>query len=290
MTYILDDRTKKEIRTEAQCLQVLGEKDSPFHVMEEAARRLLKGHLEWVEAYHINDLYRGHIWKESTLPVNVSRLLALPAGKVEKYGRLNTPGQSLLYVSELTQTVLNELRVEAGNEVVILRLIKNDNSPSLYVSFLGILPQNTDYSSLTDREKEVVAIVGGGRNYKKLIEMRRCISKLFKAPVSKENSHLYKITAALGHNHFSADEIHGLIYPSITTKYATCNLALKPSVVGSHFKPHSVAWLKIKKRDWDHHHVDTLKTGWVDGSGKIIWDDSIVFESPQPPGAEFVEE
>jgi len=79
------------------------------------------------------------------------------------------------------------------------------------------------------------------------------------------------------------------MYPSVTTRYFTCNLAVRPSVVDSIFNPHSVAFMKVVKTEWDNHHVNTLKTGSVGEHGEITWDDSLAFECPALEGMEFRE-
>ena len=145
-------RTIKEIRKTASRLTLLGQKDAPFDIIEQAALRLMKSHFEFVAAYSTSDYHRGRSWRQSTPPNNVSQLLAPPSDKVKQYGRVNIPGQSVLYVSEFVQTVLNELRLDVNDEVVLLRLRKNEDSPSLYISQLGLLPVTTDYQNLSARE------------------------------------------------------------------------------------------------------------------------------------------
>lgn len=274
----LGGRTVKEIRKSASQLAILGQNDAPFDEIEQAALRLMKGHFELVPSFSIASLYRGRIWDRSTPPDHVSELLALPAVRVTQYGRVNIPGQSVLYVSEFVQTVLNELRLAVDDEVILIRLRKIGDSPRLRISDLGMLPQKTDYRSLSDGEREIFKMVGGTKHYRNLIEIRRKIADFSKAPVAEDKRSLYKITAAISQPHFLEPEIHGVRYPSVETRHKLVNFALKPSVVDCQFTPDSVAWMLIKGRDYDYHDVDTLKTGTIDASGRLIWDDSIVFE------------
>jgi len=76
MSHPLKNRTIKEIREKASRLKRLAELDVDFSVIEKAARDLMLGHIEWVGAYHIRDLYRGRKWKYENLPTNISELLA----------------------------------------------------------------------------------------------------------------------------------------------------------------------------------------------------------------------
>jgi len=104
---------------------------------------------------------------------------------------------------------MNELRLQNGDHVVFIRLVKKDESPNFRISRLGMLPRDHSLDSLSAREKEILDHVGGHKNYKKLIEMRKCLSKLFKTVVNDDNKSFYKVTAALGHNHFNEEEIQG---------------------------------------------------------------------------------
>ena len=290
MNHVLERRTAREIRESAENLRRLGKMNAPFEVIYSAACNLLSGHVEWVGAYHVHDLYRGRKWQSDPLPTNISELLAPPAGAVSGFGRLNMPGQSLLYASEITQTVLNELRIKNSEQVVVLRLKKRRQLPDFHISRLGMLPTQSEEVESSRRELEISASVGGKANYQKLLSMRRYIEKFFKMVVSSPRDvGFYKVTTALAQGHLRMSDVHGVMYPSVTTRYATCNLAVKPEDAGRLFKPHSVALLKVVRADWDFHHVDTLKTGWVNEDGNLVWDDSIAFESPMIGGMTSIE-
>ncbi len=290
MNDVLERRTVREIRDSAVNLRRLGGMDAAFEVISSSASKLLMGHIEWVGAYHVRDLYRGRKWSSGQLPSNVSELLAPPAASVSRFGRLNMPGQSLLYLSEITQTVLNELRVKNSEQVVVLRLTKRNQLPDFHVSRLGMLPTGKEEVESSQRELEISASVGGKANYQKLLSMRRHIEKFFKMVVSSPKEvGFYKVTTALAQGHLGVSDVHGVMYPSVTTRYATCNLAVKPIDAERLFKPHSVALLKVIRADWDFHHVDTLKTGWISESGDLVWDDSIEFESPMINGMASIE-
>lgn len=165
MNHVLERRTTREIRESAENLRRLGKMNASFEVIDPAACNLLNGHVEWVGAYHVHDLYRGRKWQSGPLPTNVSELLAPPASAVSGFGRLNKPGQSLLYVSEITQTVLNELRIKNSEQVVVLRLKKRRQLPDFHVSRLGMLPSRSDEVESSRRELEISARVGGKANY-----------------------------------------------------------------------------------------------------------------------------
>lgn len=282
---ILDRLTIDEIKSNAGVLEKLGLENKPYHKIVSSANKLLDGHIEWAGNYHIDDLYRGRLWNKEEPPAHVNELLALPANKVTGYGRLHVPGQSVLYTSEMTQTVFNELSVKSGEEVVMLRLIRTQSDNGFYISRLGMLPSNT----LNDNEKIINISVGGDNNYKKLLEIRKQVNAFFKKQISEKIIHQYKITAALGSNHFDKNTIKGVMYPSVTTKYATVNLAIKPEVVGDIFEPHSVAWFKVRSRDWDEHHVFTKKTARIDKEGNLIWDDSLTFQAPMHLDSTFLQ-
>ena len=108
---VLSSRSKREIRQCEKNLRNLAKADADFTIISESAKKLMNGHFEWINPYQIESLYRGRKWNKSKLPSNVSELLAKKPKDLEDYGRLNFPGQSLLYVGEFAQTILNELRL-----------------------------------------------------------------------------------------------------------------------------------------------------------------------------------
>lgn len=286
----LDNISIDEIKSKATALHNLNLETTPFDEVNKAAVKFLRGHLEWASAYHIDDLYRGRKWeKNDDPPAHASQLLALKPEKVTGFGRLNVPGQSLLYTSELPQTVFNECLVKPGDEIMVIRLRRIPTSPSLYISRFAELPMTTDLDKAGKSEKEIRDMVGSDENYAKLIEMRKQISFFFKEKITEDRNYAYKITAALAEKHTGPGPLHGIMYPSVVTQFVTFNLGLKPDIVGTHFVPHSVAWFRIRKIDWNMHHVFTKHTARITKNGFLVWDDSLSFDAPCPEGMEFKE-
>lgn len=118
---------------------------------------------------------------------------------VKKYGRLNYPGETLLYTAEkYHQIAITESKVEVGN---VFLIIKYRTTKQIDVTLAGIHRSNDQF---TDAEnKKVEQLVAG-------------LERLFTLDICDENEHLYKLTSNLIKEcyHYEGHQ-GGWAYPSI---------------------------------------------------------------------------
>ena len=275
---ILYNRNRKEIKSSAKKLKEIINK--PFPQIQKEVQHFMRGYVDIVTTYNIESLYRGRKWSsKEPCPTHIDELLCPPINKIEKYGRINTPKEQVLYLSETPQTIYYEIRAKEGDEIILLRITPKEKKIPFRVS--SFVRNNIGYNplSLNTVMAETLDLVGNEFNLKKVIEIRNQVADILQKEVTLYNEAYYKLTSSFSKSIFR-EHIDGVIYPSIQTKKIFFNIATRPRIMDTHYSGHTVVRVKLKSLSLLSHNVDVIRNGFVKDDGTLIWDDSTEFEFP----------
>jgi hypothetical protein len=280
---VLDRVSLNEIRERCWRLDRLIRKNASFQKILPAAESLVHLIAEGFPQYKETALYRGRVWQNgSSLPANVQELLAPPPQYVKQFGRLNRPGESILYTSETTHTVIKELGAQAGDRAVLLQLTARQGAKNLNLSRLGIFPSLKGHTENVDEVLPLYRMITGSqKNLNKVNRIRKYLSELLRDRRHTGSNKNYIATAAISSIILGEDNVHGIIYPSVQIGDTACNVALRPDVVSANFTPDKVVYIELNEVEKYRHRADCLHTGWIDAAGNIVWDDSVTMDTPK---------
>jgi hypothetical protein len=220
--------------------------------------------------------------------------LIYPPASAARLGRLNREGRPVFYSSIHKQSVFFELPdLKDGDEIIVSfwktterMFVNNIGYTEFAFSRLGANravptwqppspPTSTEsVVSLRTMEKEEIDRL---LEKDKSVAIKQAFSMHFMRPVSPEESHLYKLTTAIGEMHLGnipehSTEFAGILYPSVRMWANGDNLALQPWFVDRHLEFRKAVQVKIKNRRETDIDVDYLDAAHAfDEMGKLIW-------------------
>jgi hypothetical protein len=220
------------------------------------------------------------------------RDLTYPPAPIAPLGRLNRPGQSVFYASMHKQSVFFELPdLKDGDEIIVTfwktterMFVNNIGYTEFAFSQLGAkrtvpswgppaLSTDTTVSLPSIPKKDVDRLLEEDDS----AEIKEAFSRHFMRPVSAEESHLYKMTTAIGEMHLGeikeyGTQFAGILYPSVRMWANGDNLALLPWYVDRHLEFRKAVHVKLKTRKETSMDVDYLDAAHsFDESGKLNW-------------------
>lgn len=209
---------------------------------------------------------------------NVDELWAPPSKFINRDGRCNIKGQSILYCATSPTTTLFEIKPNYGEDVTIIdydviQKIKN-------LSVIG-------YKEIILIDDYYKAIFGEHliNSTRDSIILDGLLSAIFKSSHSKEYP-IYNLTNAIfqiftdePQNDLVPDllklpKCNGLIYPSIATdKLLGINIAMDPDAVKEILRPYAAYKLKVKDKLDEHHYIiaRTHVTENINALGEMSW-------------------
>lgn len=159
-----------------------------------------------------------------------------PPHKVEKYGRCNLPGQSILYAGFLKPTILNELKPDSGDMITTSLWKVKDEQKMFYCPVF--LNQPTDGTS-NIRSYQIrhffeKKIENNSAEEKELVRfMSQFVADAFSKNVTSNNDLDYFLSAYFSNIIFSEMQygrVEAICYPSVQEKLSFENIAIKPDV------------------------------------------------------------
>jgi hypothetical protein len=218
--------------------------------------------------------------------------LIYPPASIAPLGRLNRPGQPVFYASMHKRSVFFELPdLKDGDELIVTfwktteRMYVNNIGYTEYAfSLLGAkravpswrppaLSTNTTVSLPSVSNEEINRLLEQDNS----AEIKEAFSKHFMRPVSVEESHLYKMTTAIGEIHLGdikerQTQFAGILYPSVRMWANGDNLALLPWFVDRHLEFRKAVHVKIKARKETSMDVDYVDAAHgFDNNGNLYW-------------------
>jgi hypothetical protein len=220
--------------------------------------------------------------------------LAYPPANVARLGRLNRDGQPVFYSSMHKQSVFFEVPgLKDGDEIIVSfwktteqMFVNNIGYTEFAFSQLGAkraVPSWGPPTPALSSDTTVSLPVMPKDQVDRLLEedesvaIKQAFSRHFMRPVSAEESHLYKLTTAIGEMHLGtinnrAAEFAGILYPSVRMWANGDNLALQPWFVDRHLEFRKAVHVRIKTRRETGMDVDYVDAAHAfDESGKLRW-------------------
>lgn len=211
------------------------------------------------------NLYRARICER---PKNINEILYPPLSKITKMGRINKIEEQIFYCSESKNTVLFELNPRPRDQVVISKWITTEN---LIVSLAGYtssalenLGSDRDIADW-DIANYPLGISSGNRL------VHEFLGSCFAERIYPGDEHKYKLTIAIGQKLLSSDLVHGLIYPTVSMRGNSSNLAIKTDFVDRAVKFVSVEFFEIMEVKESEFLCKKLYSGNRIENNRIIW-------------------
>lgn len=211
-------------------------------------------------------IYRARIPDEK--PMQVSDLSYPPKQKVNEFGRANRPHNPIFYASSGGAAAVFEKNPAPGDRVAILKWRIKEK----------ILLSKIGYSD------EVLKRLKSSRDMDDIPEglspesespgnsiMRDFLADVFTRRIPEDQKHRHKLTAAISEMYLKADEIDGILYPTVEMWGNEDNLAIETRVVDQVLEPISAEYIEIQERGDKEIETDTLDTCTSIEEGEIQW-------------------
>ncbi|GAB3291374.1 RES domain-containing protein [Hymenobacter tenuis] len=215
--------TGASVRRQLAALRHLNLRRHSISLLRARVRRLLAGHpVRCIELPAGVVLYRGVTGARPTHWMDVSYP---PAERVQYDQRANRAGQAMFYASATWHPPFFEAGVQPNDQIVISRWITR--APLRLVSFYE--PNQCTDDPHADRN------VALGQALAHLPEPARLVAafltRIFTKAVSDQNSHHYRLSAAVAEACELGTAFDGLLYPSAAMPSPAHNLALHPRLI-----------------------------------------------------------
>lgn len=248
-------------------------KSTDYGAIKLVVGQIIDGWIKKEKGWPLNGFYRARRNEEKSFE-NISEIKAPLGRHVNKYGRLNAPGQRTLYAAEKSVVALWEIRVKAGDIVTIGHFmpIKDIEAPILD---LGVYESEcaklVGYKNLKNYDQEVTEQLGESTKYSNLISefVMREMTKI----VELGNEHEYKSTCAVAELLWRSNSKHPIVlYPSISRNLHGVNLAFHPEFVEENYSITGIQQVEILKVGLKEISYRTIKySEWNTTDGKIMW-------------------
>lgn len=214
-----------------------------------------------------------------TLPTHVRELWYPPPASVRTIGRLNRPGQSLMYLAASHHTALLEMRPNVGDTFCVLQVRLKDSSILPHVMELGVAEKASHHS--VPRTAHILDETKLGREFlgphsRKNLAIRSYLAREFTRVVPRGEEHMFKVSVAIADLLLDSPRIDGVEYPCMAgdpTRYGGgTNVALKPDSADRLLVPDTCWFSRIEKIDSAGYHVRCEKRARsIEADGSIRW-------------------
>ena len=247
--------------------------------------KLMEGYSCYTRIVDAEYAFRARINSSKKFFTNVGQLWYPPSDKINKYGRLNRPKQSLFYIAASQDTAILEMRPQKGDILTILRckLINSNKKP--HVMELGGAEKFSQHKiqstiNLFENTNTGRRYLGSKENIEKNRKIRSFLAREFTRIIDRGKEHEFKITVAIADILMSSNNIDGVEYPSIAGDVENwrggMNMALKPSSADSLYKAYHCWVSQVEETPEERidgkflmRCIGTAKS--ISNSGKITW-------------------
>lgn len=208
-------------------------------------------------------IYRGR--KLHDRPQSLSEVSYPDPEKVEiKQGRANRAGAPMFYAAADPACIYWELGAEVGDRLVI---VEHKTTARLVMNRIGYTA-STFARLKSERAVPNYGELAVGQYTEQYSLIEDFVSEIFCA----RGEQAYTLSAAIAEKMMAADEIHGLLYPTIPVWGNADNFALKPSAADTLLEPVHIELVEVaelQEKEGESTRIDEANTFGADGS--INW-------------------
>jgi hypothetical protein len=277
----LDSRRLEDIQAHIRAIEELDRASTTIDELKERLQLLLDGYTCMTRLISSHQAWRARVNGETPLFENVRQLWYPPAEGIKTHGRLNRPGQSVMYVAGSHHTAALELRPKVGQRFTVLVVRLNDKDALPHVMELGIGGKASEFGFKTDFP--LLENTPGGRaflrgNEPKHFAIRSFLAREFMRIVPRGHEDQFKLSIAIAEMLMVSERIDGVIYPSIagdgTGSGGGTNMALKPSAADRLFVAET-CWLAEVLREVESPGAFEVlcvrRARQIEPTGQIVW-------------------
>lgn len=213
------------------------------------------------------------------MPGDVRDLWYPPSTSVRTLGRLNRPGQSLMYLAASHHTAVLEMRPTVGDTFCVLQVRLKDRSILPHVMELGVAEKTSQHH--LPRTARLLEESQQGREFlgphgRKNLLIRSYLAREFTRPVPRGEEHLFKLSVAIADLLLDSPQIDGVEYPCMAGDSARwgggTNMALKPASADRLFVPDICWFSRVESIDSAGYHMRCERRAReIAADGTIHW-------------------
>lgn len=199
-----------------------------------------------------------------------------PKEIVDKYGRMNRIGQSILYGTFSVPTAVNEIEPEIGDLVTLSEwTLKEPNTQMIVYPIFWNMRKDLGYIQILNQYKSMISRFD--KDVQSLFNIQmEFLAKVMSKRIHPEKNNLYVFTSSIANRIFNEEmngETEAILYPSVKDTAKMDNIAIKPDSFIKKYRLKSVKEYIIQVNS------DELKKNLVTGqtstfdNGTIIWGD-----------------
>lgn len=284
MPHILDRISIADIRSRIKRLELQDTRSLDYDYTLESVAKLMTGYSQFPRTLDAQYGFRARLHDTQQLYEHVSELWYPPAETVKRFGRLNPPGKSLLYLAANRDIATLEVRPRRGDFLTTLSVrLKNANAcPTVFE--LGVHDKAVEHGKETDirlvhTTTHGLQLLGGHSNAHNNSVIRHFLARHMTRAVDRGEEHRFKISAAIGEILLKGGTTDGVQYPTIagdgTGDWGQC-IALKPAAADRLYEPCS-CYLSVVEHakgppDFDYQLRCLRTSKSIAHSGEIVWD------------------
>lgn len=235
MTHPLNRRSYLDIASQIREFEKLDRSSLRSNQIEARVRRIFGGYSCITRRVEAREAWRARRLADAIPYRHVKDLWYPPADKIKTYGRLNRPGQSMLYVSASHHSAILEMRPEIGERFVVLQMRLRNDGELPHVMELGVAERATQHG-LKARVHLVEQTAFGraflGRSVRKNMAIRSFLARELTKVVPHGQEDLYRVGVAIADILMESRSVDGVEYPCMAGDASSyrggVNLALKP--------------------------------------------------------------
>lgn len=241
---ILERISANQIAERVRAIDELDRRDASFSAIQQHVDAILPGYCCVTRVVDCKQAWRARKNLGNTLFTHVDELWYPKPELVKYFGRMNQPARPVFYISASHQTALLEARANPGDLVTILEIGLRAETSLPHVMEIGVAEKASQHNLPTT--VNILENTAAGRallrgDVEKNLLIRNFLAKEVTQIVSHDDTHIFKVSAAIYDRLTSSDEIDGVEYPSIagdgTASKGGVNLAIKPASADRLFKP-----------------------------------------------------
>jgi len=166
-----------------------------------------------------------------------------PANKVNKYGRMNLIGQSILYGTFSVPTAINELEPKCGDLVTLSEwTLKEPNTKMTVFPIFWNMRNDVGYFQILSQYRSLISQFD--QDVQSLFDTQmKFLADIMSKRIDSKNNNLYVFTSSVANRIFYEEmngETEAIIYPSVKDTAKMDNIAIKPNVFETNYRLMSV--------------------------------------------------
>ena len=215
----------------------------------------------------------------ASVPQHIREVLYPPADRITALGRCNRVGQALFYCSSDSNCVLEEIWPKAGDLVVRATWRTTKRAYLHDIGYCAAVFERAETTrQVPPRHREFAERLDGNAQ-----RIRDFIGLAF----TDRTSGQYPLTAAIANFYLrsESDAIVGVMYPSMTRKGNSDNIALFPAFVDGGLELVGAEAIRVRRwnlKDPDGPGIGDLRG--VNADGSLVWAYSGLEPTQLPPG------